>query len=118
MKTVLVLSILCAAAYAAPNHLVRSPLVASPLLASPWLARSPLIGSPLVASPLIGSHLVAPVATPLLAKVDGESPASTVHAKHVQQVVVPQVVSYSLPAPAPAHIISAYSIPAPVVSSH
>lgn len=101
MKTVLVLSILCAVAHAAPGVLVGSPLVASP-----W---SPLLASPLVAP-------VSPIATPLLAKVDGEAPASTVHAKHVQQVVVPQVISYSLPAP--AHIVSAYSLPAPVVSSH
>lgn len=116
MKTVLVLSVLCAVANAAPGVLVGSPLVGSPLLASPWLARSPLIGSPLVASPLIAP--VSPVASPLLAQVAGEAPASTVHAKHVQQVVVPQVVTYSLPAPAPAHVISAYSVPAPVVSSH
>lgn len=125
MKTALVLSVLCAIACAAPSvSLVGSPLIASPL----WARASPLIAhAPLIAAhaPLVSSvAAVNPIATPLLAKVEGEAPASTVHAEHVKQVVVPQVIvpapapqiiSYSLPAPA-HQVISAYSLPAPVVS--
>lgn len=70
------------------------------------------------ASPLVAS--VNPIATPLLAQVEGEAPASTVHAAHVKQVVVPQVIpqviSYSLPAASPVNVIPTYSLPAPIVS--
>ena len=125
MKTLFVLSVICACALAAPSV----SIVGSPLIAAPLLARS----------------------SPLLAAVAGEAPASTVHAAHVKQVIAPQVVSYSLPAVAPqvlsyslpavhsvlpaaiappqviqsvgsdaavapAQVISAYSLPAPVVS--
>ncbi|CRK95880.1 CLUMA_CG009326, isoform A [Clunio marinus] len=54
------------------------------------------------------------VLTPLLARVEGEAPASTVHAAHVVQQVVPQpqVISYSLPsAVVHAPIITAYNLP-------
>lgn len=113
MKTFLILSVVCACAFAAPSvSLVGSPIVASPLFAH--------------AAPVL-----SPVAQPLLAQVEGEAPASTVHAKHVHQVLAPQVISYSIPAAAPqiissysvpalapAHVISAYSLPAPIVSLH
>lgn len=66
---------------------------------------------PLITSPVIDS--VNPIATPLIAKIDGEAPASTMHAEHVKQFYVPQIVSYHLPA---NHIVSSYSLPAPVVS--
>lgn len=112
MKTVLVLSILCAVACAAPTAVV----VSSPVLAHSF-------------------------ASPLLAQVAGEAPASTVHAAHI--VAAPQVLSYSVPAvisppeviqanlgphqvlahhawpaavAAPHHVVSAYSLPASVVS--
>lgn len=104
METVLVLSVLCVFAQAAPQvSVVSSPaLVAAPV--NPY------------AIPL-----------PLLAQVEGEAPASTVHASHVKQVIVPQVVSFGVPthlvaAPAhvvhgaPAQIVSAYSLPAPIVN--
>ena len=105
MKIFLVLSVLFAIATSAPQvSLIGSTLVSSPLLAR--------------ASPLIAP--INPIATPLLAQVEGEAPASTVHAAHVKQVVVPQVIpqviSYNLPAQSPIHVISPYSLPAPIVS--
>lgn len=122
MKTVLVLSFICAIAGAAPSiSLVGSPLIASQLVAthslaraSPWVAPAAPWIAP--AAPLIAP--LAPVATPLLAEVGGEAPASTVHAKHVKQVVVPQVVTYSLPAPAPPQLITTYSVPASAPAVH
>lgn len=114
MKTVLILSAICACAFAAPSV----SIVSSPLIASPLLARAAPIVSP-----------IGPIAQPLLAKVEGEAPASTVHATHVKQVLAPQIISYSIPAAAPqiissyslpafapAHVISAYSLPHPIVS--
>lgn len=101
MKTVLILSIVISLASAAPSV--------------------SFIGSPVIASPLLSRALVTPInpiATPLLAQVEGEAPASTVHAAHVRQVVVPQVIpqviSYSLPAETPVHVIS--HLPIPIVS--
>jgi hypothetical protein len=101
MKSILVLSVLCACALAAP-----SPPAAVSLIESPAVV--PL------ASPVL-LHASPAIAQPLLAQVPGEAPASTVHAKHVTQVLVPQVkhvvvphpqiISYSLPAASPAQVI-------------
>lgn len=63
-------------------------------------------GLRIVSSPL--------VTAPLLTKVEGQAPASTVHAVHTK--VVPQVVTYSLPAPivhAAAPVVSA-----PVITAY
>lgn len=90
MKTLIVLSVVFAFVWGAPQvAFVGSPLVGSHLIAAPLIARAaPVIASPLLAAP----------ATPLLAKVEGQAPASTVHAEHVKQEVV-HIAAYSLPAP-------------------
>jgi hypothetical protein len=94
MKTFLILSAVFACIFAAPTVSV----IESPLLVH-------------------AAPVVSPFAHPLLAQVEGEAPASTVHATHVKQVLVPQVISsYSLPTLASTHVISAYGLPAPIVS--
>jgi hypothetical protein len=76
------------------------------------------------ASPIFHHHIVATVpdtvSSPLLVKTEGQAPASTTHAVHAK--VIPQIVSYNVPAPivsAPlisSPVISAYNVPAPFVS--
>lgn len=69
-----------------------------------------------VAAPAV--EVVSPslVPAPLLTKVEGESPASTVHAVHTK--VVPQVVAYSLPAAPIVHHIAPVVHSAPVISTY
>lgn len=82
MKIILVLSVLSVIAKAAPTvSVVTSPFFAHATLVAP----------------------VSPFASPLIAEVEGEAPASIVHATHVKQVVVPQVVSYSAPSFVQSH---------------
>lgn len=169
MKSFVVLSVLCACAFAAPSPPAAVSLIESPpaqhqiISAAPQLiASSPLIssaqllsahGSPLIASarlingqqlisssPLLASghqlisssSLIAPgqqlissspliaggpLGSPILARIAGEAPASTVHAAHVNQLVLqqpqliaqpqllaqPQILQYSSLPAAPAH---------------
>lgn len=122
MKIVLLLSVILTFASAAPLvSLIGSPSLVSAFLFTrslPWVAPVSTAVAP-----------IGHVASPLLAQKTGEAPASTVHAVHVQQVVapefIPHVLSYSLPAVAPAHVvsarakvISAYSLPPVPLVSH
>jgi hypothetical protein len=86
MKSLLILCALFAFSSAVPGHLIGTPAVVS-------------------------SHVVS---APLLAKVEGQAPASTVHAVHAK--VVPQVIAYSVPAT--THIVSGPIVSSPVISSY
>lgn len=63
---------------------------------------------------LIHTHVVqAPiVAAPLLTKIEGQAPASTIHAVHAK--LVPQVIAYS----SVPHIVSAPIVSSPVISAY
>ena len=69
---------------------------------------------------LIHTHVIqAPiVSAPLLTKIEGQAPASTIHAVHAK--LVPQVIAYSsvphiVSTPiVSSPVISAYSVPAPL----
>lgn len=68
-----------------------------------------------LAAPSVSVIATSPlVSAPLLTKVEGEAPASTVHAVHTK--VVPQVVAYSVPAPIVHH--AAPIVSAPVISTY
>ncbi|CAG9799726.1 unnamed protein product [Chironomus riparius] len=68
-----------------------------------------------LAAPQVSVVATSPlVSAPLLTKVEGEAPASTVHAVHTK--VVPQVIAYSVPAPIVHH--AAPIVSAPVISAY
>jgi hypothetical protein len=102
MKTLLVLSVVCACAFGASEKFARSPFFASPILAST-------------------APLVAMIPQPSLTKIGGVAPASTIHAKHAKEVLASRAFFYSLPANEP-HLISSYSLaalaPAPLISAY
>lgn len=88
MKSLLILCALFVFASAAPGHLIATPIV----------AHSPVVSAP------------------LLAKVEGQAPASTVHAVHAK--VVPHVIAYSSVPAVTSHIVSSPIVSSPVISSY